>query len=325
MPSRSEIEGLLAAVHAVAGNLEEALERADAIIEHADGFPTRAWWARSMALALLGRDAEAHEAFATCRELMLRAFDEASVAVLMLYQATVSQLAYRADDLQERRRFISDAGAIWQRSGSTHGDVSPRLASLPFLVVEGDWEAARELALSGTRLSDTTSEKYLTSAAILAQLARAQGDAPLAWELIQTVLPGGPHTVPGYISLAPCLALIRAAAELCLDREDLAASRSWIDTHDRWLTWSGAVLGQADGQLLRAQYYRASGDPQKALQHGKRAQSLASDPRQPLALLAAHRFLGEEEAGRGRLTEAREHLDVALGLADACAAPYERG
>src|SRR5690606_17932584 len=51
---------------------------------------------------------------------------------------------------------------------------------------------------------------------------------------------------------------------------------------------------------------------------------LASDPRQPLALLASHRLLGMIETHAGRIPEARQHLDTALSLADACAAPYER-
>jgi DNA-binding CsgD family transcriptional regulator len=50
----------------------------------------------------------------------------------------------------------------------------------------------------------------------------------------------------------------------------------------------------------------------------------ASDPRQPLALLAAHRLLGELDTVAGRYDEAVKHLAASLTLADACHAPYDR-
>jgi DNA-binding CsgD family transcriptional regulator len=50
----------------------------------------------------------------------------------------------------------------------------------------------------------------------------------------------------------------------------------------------------------------------------------ADEPRQPLALLAAHRLLGELALAAGNYATAQGHLDTALILADACAAPYER-
>ena len=47
-------------------------------------------------------------------------------------------------------------------------------------------------------------------------------------------------------------------------------------------------------------------------------------PRQPLALIAAHRLLGELATDRSQFEGAAAHLQAALHLADACAAPYER-
>ena len=55
-----------------------------------------------------------------------------------------------------------------------------------------------------------------------------------------------------------------------------------------------------------------------------RALAEATEPRQPLALLAAHRLLGGLHTEAGLHAEAQDHLDRALALADACAAPYER-
>jgi DNA-binding CsgD family transcriptional regulator len=50
----------------------------------------------------------------------------------------------------------------------------------------------------------------------------------------------------------------------------------------------------------------------------------ATAPRQPLALLAAHRALGELATESRDYDEAQAHLLAALTLAEACAAPYER-
>src|SRR6185312_9023959 len=50
----------------------------------------------------------------------------------------------------------------------------------------------------------------------------------------------------------------------------------------------------------------------------------ASDPRQPLALIAVHRFLGQLDTEAAQFEAAEEQLGTSLNLADACAAPFER-
>jgi ATP/maltotriose-dependent transcriptional regulator MalT len=84
------------------------------------------------------------------------------------------------------------------------------------------------------------------------------------------------------------------------------------------------VLGLSEGQALWAQYHRQAGDNEAAYKHAARALAHATAPHQPLALLAAHRLLGELDTDAGRYDEAASHLDESLRLADACAAPYER-
>jgi DNA-binding CsgD family transcriptional regulator len=76
--------------------------------------------------------------------------------------------------------------------------------------------------------------------------------------------------------------------------------------------------------VLWARYHRAAGDLAAAREHADRALSQAAEPRQPLALLAAHRALGELDTAAGRHADAQAHLAAALALAEACAAPYER-
>jgi DNA-binding CsgD family transcriptional regulator len=136
--------------------------------------------------------------------------------------------------------------------------------------------------------------------------------------------PGGPSTEPGEGDIYYTLPLQRLAIELSLESGDLASAREWLEAHDRWLTWSGAVVGLSEAQQLRARYELASGNLEVARRRAEQALTLASEPRQPLALLAAHRLLGELNNATGRSKAADEHLRAALELADACSATYER-
>src|SRR5262249_34008375 len=114
------------------------------------------------------------------------------------------------------------------------------------------------------------------------------------------------------------------AADLAIDAGDLPAAGRWVAAHARWLDWNGAVLWQPDQHLLRARHAGATGDPAAARAHAETALAHATEPRRPLALLAAHRLLRALDPRANRLTDARAHLDAALALAEACAAPYER-
>jgi DNA-binding CsgD family transcriptional regulator len=141
--------------------------------------------------------------------------------------------------------------------------------------------------------------------------------------LVREHLPEGAASVPGDTRFV-ATAMQRLAATLALEVDDLPTAKEWLDAHDRWLAWSSAVLGRAEGQALWAQYHRQIGDRQAADEHAQRALAAASDPRQPLALIAAHRLLGELATDVSRYADAETHLDASLALADACAAPYER-
>jgi DNA-binding CsgD family transcriptional regulator len=138
-------------------------------------------------------------------------------------------------------------------------------------------------------------------------------------------LPAGPATAPGTVVFFDTATPVqRVAITLALDAGDLTTAREWLRAHDRWMTWSGAVPGQSEGQALWAQYHRQSGGGEAAYTHAGNALARATEPRQPLALLAAHRLLGELDTEAGQFVDAARHLDASLALADACAAPYER-
>jgi len=197
----------------------------------------------------------------------------------------------------------------------------------PLLHLAGLWAAARGGAttlLASIRVSGTHNVVRSQATAVLGQVAADQGDDATLGALVAETLPQGPATEPGDCFFRTAVVLQRAAAARALDDGDLPTAHAWLDAHDRWLAWSTGVLGRAEGALGWAAYHRAAGDAALARQHADAALAHASDPRQPLALLAAHRLLGELATTAGDHREATGHLDAALALADACAAPYER-
>jgi DNA-binding CsgD family transcriptional regulator len=114
------------------------------------------------------------------------------------------------------------------------------------------------------------------------------------------------------------------AAALALDSGDLPAARRWLDLHGRWMDFMDATLGRPEGEILESTWHRSAGDVERALHHASIALCYATNPRQPLALIAAHRMLGILKADLGKKSDAERHFAEALTLADACRAPYER-
>ena len=281
----------------------------------------------AIAYSLLGRVAEAHRFYgyadhifgATGANLMEVSFNANN-------ELSFLHLPYEADRLRERRRLVTRAESTWAEAGdSVPGGLSARAQALPALVVEGAWREAREVAeVARRRLQDNYSWYRFGATATGASLAYAQGDRARVVAALSELVPDGPATEPGDTSLVAGLLMQRIAAEMALDAGDLSTARAWLEAHDRWLDWSGALLGQAEGALGWAAYYRAAGDCSRSRSRAEEALGHASDPRQPLALTAVHRFLGMLDTGDRRFANAEAHLRESLALADACAAPFER-
>jgi DNA-binding CsgD family transcriptional regulator len=280
------------------------------------------WLGLGMARALLGQPAEAARAFARARAAYREVGHHAMLASTGMRELALFALTYAPDRVAERRRLAAEAEGDAARAGGAGIEAPARAAALPLLMLEGHWAEARELGLVAHR-SGRRTYHMLAARLTLGPLARALGEADLAWDVVQALLPEGPAARPGEAIYHDAVAAQRLAAALALDAGDLPAARAWLDAHDRWLGWSGAVLGRAEGQLGWATYHRAGGDLPAARAHAEAALAAATTPRQPLALLAAHRALGEIATDDQR-AEARTHLDRALALAEACAAPYER-
>jgi ATP/maltotriose-dependent transcriptional regulator MalT len=236
-------------------------------------------------------------------------------------------LPYQADDLAGRERIVAEtermAAWVLEHGGHANPDL-PRYARIPLLVLEGEWHEAR-LILEQTDAPDVTLSLRRARAFSLGTLARAQGNAEMAWRCVHEPWLVRPDAEPGGMTGGALqLHFQLLAAGLALDAGDLAAARGWLDLHRRWLEFMDRTLGRADGEVLEAEWHRAAGDAASAREHAKQALALATTPRQPLAFLSAHRMLGILATDAGERAAAEEHFSQALTLANACRAPYER-
>lgn len=279
------------------------------------------------ACAHLGQPEDARRVYMQSRDLRRTAYPGSTSGISALLESVWVARPYYADDLAYYHGLGQESEQEYQRSFAARGEspsVPLRFAHLPTLYTEGNWDEARELAIAMRAAFVAFGPAYEIPTGILSLLAYEQGDRELAWSLVHERFPALSTVMPGDIPFDTAIVLQRIAAALALDEGDGDSARVWLEAHDHWLAWNGSVLGRAEGQLGWAAYHRAKGDPVAAYRHAQDALDHATMPRQPLALLAAHRLLGELDTDASEHTGAAHHLEAARQLADACAAPYER-
>ena len=277
--------------------------------------------ALSAAYEAFGQPDAARRAHARARDYLRAAGHYSTIGASALGELTWVVVPYLADRPAERARLLAEAREALARAGGT-GWLSPELVGLPLLPLAARWPAPRSLVAAV--LADGNVWWHAMATPALAAVALARGETGLVGELVRAALPDGPGTPPGAAFFRRATPLQRLAAASAAAAGDLPLARRWLEAHDRWLAWDGVVLGRAEGALGWAAYHRAAGDRALARQYAEAALAHATEPRQPLALLAARRALGELDTEVGRYAEAQAHLDGALSLAEACAAPYER-
>jgi DNA-binding CsgD family transcriptional regulator len=276
-----------------------------------------------IAQAGLGRPEEASTAFVQARAIFAELDHHALVAFTLLDELRDVALTYGAANPASRRRLAAEAEAALDRTGGAlRPGVSPRLAWLGNLIIDGRWEEADQILRDLLAPGNAYLRREVTASH--AVLARHRGDPDRAWQEIRVLFTAGPATEPGDLFHQEGLLLQRLAADLCLDAGDLPAARTWLEAHDGWLAWSESVLGRADGQVAWAHWHLAAGDTALARSAATEALTLAEAPSQPLPSLAGHRLLGEIEIQAQRHAEAEVHLRYALDLAAVCEAPFER-
>ena len=316
-----------------AGRLREAVDGAERSVAVLTGVPDArdeirpaiAFAAHGLGIAQagLGRPEEACAAFVQARTIFAELDHHALVAFTLLDELRDVAMTYDAANPAARRRLAGEAEAALDRTGSAlRPGVSPRLAWLGCLLLDGRWLEAEQILRDLPAPGNTYFRREITAAH--AVLARHRDTPERAWEEIRNLLPDGPRTEPGDLFHQEGLFLQRLAADLSLDAGNLPGARAWLEAHDRWLTWSESVLGRAEGQVAWARWHQAAGDTARARAALNDALSLAASPAQPLVSLEAHRLLGEIATAAGHRLMAAEHLAAALELATACDAPFER-
>ncbi len=275
------------------------------------------------AYARLGRSDDGREQIRISRMSGESSGDYWLVVLTLNFELTKIHLPFHTDNLNERSRLLSEADRIWERLTSLSTRMTDRspLGSL-IDVLEGRWSDAIP------NFEESRQWEQLNQADVgsfyLGQLARCQGFPDRAMDFIYEVLPDGPATKPGSVAFMPADATQRLAIELTLDAGDLDATMLWLDSHKHWLSWSGAVVGQAEYNVLLARFHLLQESFDTAREYADRALQLASNPRQPLAIIAAERMLGELATIDRRFEDATAHFTRSAELATRCAAPFER-
>lgn len=314
--------GELTLILGEAGRYGEAQSIGERIVQlpPSETFGSRgdAYYGLGYTYAALGRPTLARRAYAEARACF-RAVDHRTQVLATLFDELVHViLPYQVDQQGEREQVEAELDEAFSALEGMFDPSSAQITTVVSRVLEGEWSDA-------IAIFERSSFSFLRflDAVLLAPIARHQGNAELAWRLVHVGLPDGPETTPenspGYI--VPLRAL---TVHLALDTGDREGARQWLDALDRWLTWSGGVLGLADSHLAWAAYYRELGDNAQARARVMRALAAAAAPRQPLTLLVAHRLLGELDITAGRLVSAEEQLAQALSLAQACGARHEQ-
>ncbi len=325
VPTLREMRAALMAWLAFVGRFAEAqVLGAEVLVDWDDpSAPSDALHGFGVVNAFTGRPEEALRAFMRAKETYGATDNAWAGGFALLHELQHLVVPYQTDNPAARTMVGNAAEEVWTRVPGLRGDLPPRFARVPLLALEGAWTEARALAESADPAQHTAADPSAHAALALAQIAYDQGDTDRAWEAIRTWLPDGPRTAPGCVLYAS-IALVRVAAALATDAGDMQTARHWLLAHDRWLKFSGATLGRAEGQLAWGRYAAANGDAGRACGCASAALHEATNPRQPLALIAAHRMLGELDADAGDAESAAEHFGEALALAANCDAPFER-
>jgi DNA-binding CsgD family transcriptional regulator/tetratricopeptide (TPR) repeat protein len=229
---------------------------------------------------------------------------------------------YRTLELNERVKHVAKIEERLETSIGMIGSANATWGYEHYLLYTGRW----------TDLDDLIRSKeppgifgfWSVSMSARARFALYKGDYDLASEILHDLLPEGPETLPDdNLHFLPGHAH-RTAVELAIETGNLELAHEWVEAHDRWLEWSGAVSGRAEGLLLRAKIHLAEGNSDAAGERVEHALAQASDPEQPMALISIRRFLGEIATRDGDYPTAADHLTYSQDLADDCALPFEQ-
>jgi DNA-binding CsgD family transcriptional regulator/tetratricopeptide (TPR) repeat protein len=275
----------------------------------------------AVSYAAMGKVTEARRVFARAGATYHELDHHAGVALTLLNELHNAVLPYLATDPALRAHIANNAEAALHRAGGAFPpDLSPRLGRIACALLDGAWDEVRTILRESAWPRNSLLRREVTGP--LATLAYYEGRDAEAWAHLLSLLPDGPATPPGRLIFPEALLLLRLAVDIFLDAGNLPAALPWLEAHDRWLAWSGAHLGRADGLVAWARYHRANGDLARAQTAAVEAIADATDPDQPLVLVTAQQLLGQLALDHGDVIAAERHLVAAHDLATACAAPF---
>ncbi len=271
-----------------------------------------------------GETNTARAMFARFREISQQIDHRQMIGASALYELNGIMIPFKTDDVRAQSELVRLAeDAFRTASGAESGGSVLNSGQVWHMLLHGEWQIAHATAIAESEWN-VKEGTHLWVNLTLGLLARFRGDRQTAWQEVFKVFPNGPDTEPGATYFPAAVEIQHLAAALALDANDLPAAREWIEMLDRWLAWSDCIPGRAEAALLWAKYHLADEHAPLASQEAERALAHASDPRQPLALIAAHRFLGSLDTVDEHFASAEQHLQESLQLAEACAAPFER-
>lgn len=328
-----DFRGALTSWYGLTGRYAEAAVTGGRVIDRASepvmrgsgtSAQANAWNGTGLTEAARGHPVEARAAF----EEAIAAYQSAGhwyqVGNALMLELTEVALPYQPGDLARRDELAEAAGVAWARASGALDELPVRIAYLPLLVLEGEWDDAISLAESLRRPVGRSAWRAFATTT-LAGLHHLRGDDATAERLIRQELPAGPETAPGDAILGDALPLARLAAGIALTNGDEATAVRWLELHDAWLAWSGNERDLPDAELGWAELHLRQGRLAEADRRAHRALEMAESPRRPLMLLEGRRLLGEIQLAAGRWTAAVAEFEQALALADACVACFERG
>ena len=271
----------------------------------------------------LGQPGQARREFSSARADLRRIPHHAMESQVFMIEIADIGATYGVGEPSYRRLLAADGEASLRRAGGAlRSGLSPRIAWLRCMVLDGRWSEALELLATSPSPGNAFLWRNVRWAA--ATLARHRGDDQTAWSQILEVLPYGSETSPGNVIFQEGLELQRLAADLCIEAGDIDRGRHWLAANDRWLAWNGTHLGRAEGELSWAHLFASDGQTEEAEARARAALLYAADPELPGVRLSAQRLLGDLAVSSKRTDLAVDWLSRALKDADICELPFER-
>jgi DNA-binding CsgD family transcriptional regulator len=281
------------------------------------------WLGMGIGAAGLGLPQRARAEFGNSRADFRQISHHALEAQANLVESADVAATYGLGEPAYRRRLAADGEIALRRAGGAlQSGLSPRIAWLRCLVLDGRWTEATDIVESCPPAGNAFLWRDLRWS--IAALASYRGNARTAWEQIHQVFPAGPGMAPGDVIFHEGLELQLLAADLCVESGDFGSAREWLATHDRWLAWSGTRLGAAAGELSWAWLSLAESNDELAATRAANALVQATELDLPGVRLGAHRLQAELAIRAGQLDGALEESAKAIELAELCELPFER-